>query len=56
MNKSFKIIDFENYVVINEFKGQHLDRLKCIKKIYHPIYGESLFSTGEGNTIKVWTI
>ena len=32
------------------------DKVVCIKKIYHPIYGESLLSGARDNTIKLWTI
>ena len=55
-NKSFKIIDLEENKVICDINGQHTDKLKCIKKIYHPIYGESLLSGARDNTIKLWTI
>ena len=55
-NKSFKIIDLEENKVICDIKGQHTDRLVCIKKIYHPIYGESLLSAANDNTIKLWII
>ncbi len=37
-NKSFKII------VISDIGGQHTKEVYSIKKIYHPIYGESLLS------------
>ena len=55
-NKSFKIIDLEQNKVICDIKGQHTDYVKCIKKIYHPIYGESLLSAALDNTIKLWII
>ena len=55
-NKSFKIIDLEENKVVSEINGQHTDRIVCIKKIYHPVYGESLLSTGRDKTIKLWTI
>ena len=42
-NKSFKIIDLEKNKIISDIGGQHIDNLRCIKKINHPIYGESLF-------------
>ena len=55
-NKSFKIIDLEESKIIYDINGQHTDGLICIKKIYHPLYGESLLSAAEDNTIKLWTI
>ena len=55
-NKSFKIISLEENKVIANIKTQHTDDIVCIKKIYHPIYGESLLSTGRDKTIKLWTL
>ena len=54
-NKSFKIIDIE-YNSIYDIKNEHKKLLFCIKKIYHPIYGESLLSSGDDKVIKLWTI
>ena len=55
-NKSFKIIDLEENKMICDINGQHTEELKCIKKIYHPLYGESLLSAAQDNTIKLWII
>ena len=54
-NKTFKIIDIENNL-INNINPEHKDRLVSIKKINHPIYGESLLSAGRDKTIKLWVI
>ena len=54
-NKTFKIIDIENNSIY-DIKNEHKNLLYCIKKIYHPIYGESLLSTGDDKVIKLWTI
>ena len=40
---------------ISDIKKEHKDYLKCIKKINHPIYGQSLISAAEDNTLKLWT-
>ena len=53
-NKSFKIIDLEDNEMIYDINGQH-DLLTCTKKVYHPIYGESLLSAGRDNIIRLWT-
>ena len=50
-NKSFKIIDLDENKVICNIDGQHEDNVFCIKKIYHPIYGESLLNAGKDNFI-----
>ena len=55
-NKSFKIIDLDENKIISDIGGQHTKDVVCIKKIYHPIYGESLLSSGEDKFIKLWTI
>ena len=56
LNKSFKIIDLDENKIISNIGGQHKGFVKCIKKIYHPIYGESLLSCGEDKCIKFWSI
>ena len=55
-NKSIKIINIEEYKLICDIKGQYYDNLLFIKKINHPIYGESLLSSSKDNIIKLWTI
>jgi len=55
-NKSFKIIDLDENKIISDIGGQHTKDATCIKKIYHPIYGESLLSCGRDKCIKLWTI
>ena len=55
-NKSFKIINIDENKIISDIGGQHKDKVVCIKKIYHPIYGESLLSCGNDKYIKFWVI
>ena len=55
-NKCFKIIDMEQYKIISNIGGEHKIDFYCVKKIFHPIYGESLLSTAGDKTIKLWTI
>ena len=55
-NKSFKIIDLEELKVMSIIAGQHNQEVICIKKINHPIFGESLLTAGEDNIIKLWAI
>ena len=50
---SFKIMDLEKNVIISNIKA-YIKDIKCIKKINHPIYGESLLSAGEDEIIKLW--
>jgi len=53
-DKSIKIINFENNKVVSELKGHDMDGIICIKKIFHPIYGESLLSACHSQKIKLW--
>ena len=54
-NECFKIINLENKI-IKDIEKQHTDWVVCIKKIYHPKYGESLLSAADDKTIKLWSI
>ena len=55
-NKSFKIVDIEKEKIVKDITGQHTDKVPCVKKIYHPLYGESLLTAGQDNTIKLWSL
>ena len=55
-NKSFKIVDIEKEQIVKDISGQHTDKVPCVKKIYHPLYGESLLTAGQDNTIKLWSL
>ena len=55
-NKSFKIVDIEKETIVKDITGQHTDKVPCVKKIYHPLYGESLLTAGQDNTIKLWSL
>ena len=55
-NKSFKIIDIESNKIITEVKAFNMSYVKSVKKINHPIYGESLFVADGKGTIKLWSI
>jgi len=53
--KCYKIINLENEI-IKDIEKQHTEGVECIKKIYHPKYGESLLSAANDNIIKLWSI
>ena len=55
-NNAYKIIDLEEGKVINDVLGREIQRVKCIKKLFHPLYDESLLSVGTDQTIKLWVI
>jgi len=56
LNNSIKIIDIEKLKVVHIFEGEATEFVKCIKKIYHSCYGESLLISGKDKIIKLWTI
>ena len=55
-NKSFRIIDIENDLIIANIGGHDNRPLTCVKKINHPIYGESLLTASWDKTINLWSI
>ena len=55
-NNSLKILNIEKGVIISNIISQHENGIICIKKIEHPIYGESLLSSGQDGYLKLWTI
>ena len=55
-NKTFKIIDINTNEIFSNIKVQHTGNVKCIKKILHPTYGESLLTADSEKTIKLWKI
>ena len=54
--KSFKIFNYDEKKYICNIGGQHSNYVIGVKKIYHPIYGESLLTSGWDYTIKLWDI
>ena len=54
-NNSFKIIDIENNKAISSINCLHTENILCIKKIYHPIYGESILYSGNDSIIRLFS-
>ena len=54
-NHSFKIFNYDEKKYVCNIGGKHSNYVIGVKKINHPIYGESLLSSGADNTIKLWT-
>ena len=55
-NNSIIILDIENNIIISKIIGKDVNNVKSIKKIYHQIYGESLLTGHNDNSIKLWNI
>ena len=56
INKSFRVVDIEEGKIIFEAKEENSGISSYIKKVNHPIYGESLLSAGFCNFIKLFNI
>ena len=54
--KSVVIIDLEEKKFYNNIKAEHSMEVKCVKKIMHSQFGESLITAGRDNVVKVWVI
>jgi len=54
-SNSFKIIDIENNKAISSINCLHTENILCIKKIYHPIYGESILYSGNDSIIRLFS-
>lgn len=55
-NNSIKVVLIDQGIAISNINSQHDIGILCIKKIFHPIYGESLLSSGHDGSIKLWSI
>ena len=53
-DKSFKILDVEKGELVSSVSGQHNNSMCSVKKIMHPLYGESLLTGSIDGTIKLW--
>ena len=56
INKSFRVVDIEEGKIIFEANEEKSGISSYIKKVNHPIYGESLLSASNDKTIKLWII
>ena len=55
-HKSFVIIDLDEKKIYKGQKGEHNMEVKCVKKIRHSEFGESLITAGRDHVIKLWSI
>ena len=54
--KSFKVINLETLKVESDIGECHTKEVKSIKKIRHPLLGDSLLSAGNDNIIKLYSL
>ena len=50
------VMDLQSGIIISKLFGRHEKGIMNIKKVVHPIYGESLLSVGLEGSIFIWTI
>ena len=55
INKNLKVIDLDKMEIVSNIGEQNDNKIKCIKKINHPIFGESLLISND-TTIKLLSI
>ena len=55
-NKSFIIIDLNEKKIYNDISIEHTLEVKCVKKLFHPKYGECLLTAGRDSVIKLWRL
>ena len=55
-NKSFKIIDLDEFKIISNVGGKHQKPIICIKKINHSIYGDCLITSATDQSIIIWSL
>lgn len=55
-SKSFNVIDIETLELIAVINNENLIGIKCIRKIIHPLYGESLLTCSEDGTINLYIL
>ena len=55
-NRLFNIMDINTSKILTKIKGKHFGGIIYAKKFIHPIYGESLLTSGQDNSIILWSI
>lgn len=54
-NKSFLVVDLDDYKIIKSIGGRHTNSVICVKKVFLPNYGECLLTGGADNQIILWS-
>ena len=56
INKTFKILDLDNFKIISNIGGRHKSPITCIKKISHCKYGNIIITGETGKSLIVWSL
>ena len=54
--RAINIINIDSLEIVTAIRNNNLEGIKCIKKIIHPKYGESLLTCSENGTINLYIL
>ena len=54
--RSINMINIETMEIVTNIKNENLNGIKCIKKIIHPLFGESLLTCSENGDINLYVL
>ena len=55
-NQCIKIFDLNTFKIVNNIQIEKSCNVNCVKKIVHPLYGESLLCSGNNHKIKLFSV
>lgn len=55
-NQCIKIFDLNIFKIVNNIQIEKSSNVNCVKKIVHPLYGESLLCSGNNHKIKLFSV
>jgi WD40 repeat protein len=55
-NQNIKIFDLNTFKIVNNIQIEKSSNVNCVKKIVHPLYGESLLCSGNNHKIKLFSV
>lgn len=55
-NKTFKILDIDQFKIISNIGGKHKSPITCIKKIKHNTFGDIIITGETGKSLIVWSL
>jgi DUF4097 and DUF4098 domain-containing protein YvlB len=54
--EDYQMIDEDRADFYNDYDIEHTMEVKCVKKLFHPNFGECLLTAGRDNIIKLWKL
>ena len=56
INKTFKILDIEQFKIISNIGGIHKSPINCVKKIKHNQFGNIIVASETGKSLVIWRL